>query len=786
MPRANPHLNVETLKAYGLGRVEGAAAETILQHLETCVECRQAVADATVIRDFSESAEAARPVEGAGPEANTSSGRPPSDVDQFRAATTLPPPVAPVFAGAAAVAAPVAVEPIPVALASSPDYEVLREISRGGMGVVYLARNRRMYRLEALKVVNEALLQQSGALERFEREMQAAARLNHSNIVIAYSSPPLDGLLAFAMEFVDGVDLYELVQARGPLPVSNACYYVYQAAQGLQHAHDRQMVHRDIKPHNLMLTRDGKKQVIKILDFGLAKATSENQIGAGLTGTGQMLGTPHYMAPEQIDNAAKADIRADIYSLGCTLYHLLAGYPPFHDKAGLLAILRAHGTDTARLLHEVRPDVTTESAGIVARMMSKDAAQRYQQPSEVAQALTPYFKRGVRPIPTGTARFAAPRPAAVAPAPVQTPADPPADGNKDELNPMHSMLDCVDDPAPSRGAKRSGSGGSLRTALKVIPPKIWIGMAAGILLVAGLGLWRSGVFTLKPKSGESAAITKGEVANRGRPAQMSCIGEKIGQERDDNSLNLSLVWCPPGKFTMGSPKSELGREDFEFQVRVTLTKGFWLRKHEVTQGEYERIIGTNPSGHSASGHSKADFLGMATSRFPVENVSYEDSLVFCRKMTEQEQLAGRLSAGWEYTLPTEAQWEYACRAGTETPFSFGTKLNGTEANCDGKYPYGTDMEGPELKRTTTVGSYAANAWGLHDMHGNVWEWCRDAMGKPPGGADPEVRSGFPRRVVRGGCYNYKAASCRSAYRYWDSPDEKTSGRGFRVALCPAR
>src|SRR5258708_36671335 len=109
--------------------------------------------------------------------------------------------------------------------------------------------------------------------------MQAAARLSHPNIVIAYSSPPLEGLLAFAMEFVDGVDLYELVQARGPLPVSNACYYAYQAAQGLQHAHDRQMVHRDIKPHNLMLTRDGKKQVIKILDFGLAKATSENPIG---------------------------------------------------------------------------------------------------------------------------------------------------------------------------------------------------------------------------------------------------------------------------------------------------------------------------------------------------------------------------------------------------------------------------------------------------------------------------------------------------------------------------
>jgi serine/threonine protein kinase len=188
-----------------------------------------------------------------------------------------------------------------------------------GMGVVYLVRNRRMDRLEGLKVVSEALLRQPGALERFEREMKSAARLNHQNIVAAYSSPPLDGLLAFAMEYVDGTDLYELVKSRGPLSVANACYYIYQAAQGLQHAHERQMVHRDIKPNNLMLTRDGKRQLVKILDFGIAKATSENPTQGALTGTGQMLGTPHYMSPDQINCAAQADIRADIYSLGCTL-----------------------------------------------------------------------------------------------------------------------------------------------------------------------------------------------------------------------------------------------------------------------------------------------------------------------------------------------------------------------------------------------------------------------------------------------------------------------------------
>jgi serine/threonine protein kinase len=295
-------------------------------------------------------------------------------------------------------APPSAGEPIPPALLASPEYEVIREISRGGMGVVYLARNRRMDRLEGLKVVNQSLLAKAGALERFEREMRSAARLSHPNIVIAYSSPPLEGLLAFAMEYVDGTDLYHLVKSAGPLPVSNACYYIYQVAQGLQHAHDRNMVHRDIKPNNLMLTRDGKKQIIKILDFGLAKATSENPIDGGLTREGQMLGTPHYVAPEQSLNASKADIRADIYSLGCTLYYLLTGHPPFKDKESLFEILTAHHAATAPLVNVVRPDVPADLAAVVAKMMAKDAAQRYQQPSEVAQALAPYFKAGVKPI----------------------------------------------------------------------------------------------------------------------------------------------------------------------------------------------------------------------------------------------------------------------------------------------------------------------------------------------------------------------------------------------------
>ena len=215
-----------------------------------------------------------------------------------------------------------------------PGYEILGELGRGGMGVVYLAKNVLMNRLEVLKVANKALLdRQPGAAERFLREIRAAAQLGHENVVKAYSALKVGELLVFAMEYVEGEDLAKLVKRKGPLPVAHACHYISQAATGLQHAHEQGMIHRDVKPPNLILMRIGKKHVIKILDFGLAKAVQEGDSLTDLTGQGAMLGTPAYMAPEQAQDAASADIRADIYSLGCTLYFLLAGRRPSHGRA---------------------------------------------------------------------------------------------------------------------------------------------------------------------------------------------------------------------------------------------------------------------------------------------------------------------------------------------------------------------------------------------------------------------------------------------------------------------
>ena len=252
------------------------------------------------------------------------------------------------------------------------------------MGVVHLAKKLLMKRLVALKVVNKALLDANpGTLDRFVREIEVAARLDHENVVKAYHAFWAGDLLVFEMEYIEGEDLAKLVKRQGPLPVAHACHYISQAAMGLQAAHLLGMVHRDIKPHNLIRTRRGKPPVVKILDFGLAKAVRSEETATDLTGLG-MLGTPAFMAPEQAVDAARADIRADIYGLGCTLYFLLTGTPPFSGNSHF-AVLKQHGSAAAPPLTKLRPGTPPELDAIAAKMLAKDPAKRYQQPIDVAR-----------------------------------------------------------------------------------------------------------------------------------------------------------------------------------------------------------------------------------------------------------------------------------------------------------------------------------------------------------------------------------------------------------------
>ena len=278
---------------------------------------------------------------------------------------------------------------IPRELRQQTKYRIVRLLGRGGMGSVYEAHHERMDRRQALKVLNPELVDNPQALSRFEEEVKAVAKLDHPNIARAYDAESFGSLQAIVMEFVAGQTLHEFLKKRGRLSVVEACRCVRQACLGLQHAHERGIVHRDLKPQNLMLTQD--TGIIKILDFGLAKVVSENKAARGLTKTNMTMGTYEYTAPEQAIDAASADIRADIYSLGCTLYYLIAGVLPFVCNSDVQLLL-AHQNETPRPLCEVCPETPQELSDLVDRMLAKSPADRPQTPGEVAKALLPFAK----------------------------------------------------------------------------------------------------------------------------------------------------------------------------------------------------------------------------------------------------------------------------------------------------------------------------------------------------------------------------------------------------------
>lgn len=282
---------------------------------------------------------------------------------------------------------PAVLSDVPEELANSEEYEILRELNRGGMGVVYLAKNLAIERVEVLKVLNPRLYANATARERFLTEIRATAKLNHPAIVTCYRILPLESLVVFSMEYVPGVDLRQYIEQNHPLSTYRACNFAEQISSGLKAAHAQQLVHRDIKPSNIMVFQQESETGLKILDFGLAKVmNSASQ--AELTQAGNMLGTIEYMSPEQILNPSGVDIRTDIYSLGCTLFHLLVGAPPFQGTPG--EVMMAQVKQEPPMIHLLRPDVPAQLAAIVAKMMAKNREQRFGSAGDVLNALQPF------------------------------------------------------------------------------------------------------------------------------------------------------------------------------------------------------------------------------------------------------------------------------------------------------------------------------------------------------------------------------------------------------------
>ena len=473
------HPSPEMLSDFALGKLDDAGQLAVSRHIEHCDECRgrvgQISSDSFLDRF--------RDVQNAG-RSQPGTGQATDFVSPARA-DTLPP-----------------------GFAENPDYEIKRELGRGGMGVVYLVHNKLMGRDEVVKVLGQHIIARRGVLDRFLREIRAVAKLRHQNIVTAYSATRIGESLVFSMEYVDGLDLARMVKAKGPLPVAHACNFVHQAALGLQHAHEEGLVHRDIKPANLMLARKGTKATIKVLDFGLAKASREEKVDPKLTSDGQALGTPDFIAPEQIRDAQSADIRADIYSLGGTLFFLLTGRPPF-QATSLYELYQAHFSRDLDPLNLIRPDIPAELAALVSKMMAKEPEGRFQTPSEVAEALVPFFRRisGVigspklAPSEVGNTVFEG-----LSPITAHKKALPHKDINGGEIS-SKTLAEPSDSPTRWETLIEFRDADSSEEAVEVSPetsrrpPWIWPSIVAGTLTLGLIAAWLGGVFKVKTSEG---------------------------------------------------------------------------------------------------------------------------------------------------------------------------------------------------------------------------------------------------------------------------------------------
>jgi hypothetical protein len=378
-------------------------------------------------------------------------------------AETLPP-----VGGAAG---PTLAGALPPELQHHPRYRVLKLLGQGGMGAVYLAEQVVMGRRVALKTINTRFLTSPDAVARFHREVQAAAKLTHPNVVAAYDAEQAGGLHFLIMEYVDGISVAEYARRKGPLPVPQACTICGQAALGLQHAHEQGLVHRDIKPHNLMLTARGQ---VKVLDFGLAHVSRQESTeeASSLTATGTILGTADYIAPEQTSSTHTVDIRADVYSLGCTLYYLLTGRVPFPGGTVIEKCVR-HAMDAPPPVSSLRPGLPAGLVAVVEKMMAKRPRDRYQTPADVNRALRPFAEAGHAP---------AARPPVALPAGVEPP---PAARPRAAEAPSESLTEALRTVQPVRDAPRDRSW-RRKVAVVAVAVTLLIGAPAVVLLALAL------------------------------------------------------------------------------------------------------------------------------------------------------------------------------------------------------------------------------------------------------------------------------------------------------------
>ena len=531
------------------------------------------------------------------------------------------------------------------------------------------------------------------------------------------------------------------------IPGEKLLDYMEQVAQGIDFLNLQcGIIHRDIKPHNMLLVGD----VAQVCDFGLAKRSDDiyNTVANMLTAA--------YCAPEAFDTESQPTPAMDQYALAVSYYELRTGKLPFASTT-LTGVMKIKLT--GKLLFD---SVPPEEAGILARATAIDPQQRFASCREFIRALREQHSAAILPPPPPPPRSSVP--------PVRA-AELPEQQTSQKTAHAPQMVSTSSLPPISRGHL------------------LWLAGAATLGLAALFALLQGGLFSATPKQGTTGLRpgietppTPEEAKVLPEPGTPETTTKEVPKEdipaakplpESVNSLGMKFLACPPGTFLMGSPEADIDASNNEKPpISIVIAKEFQLGKYEVTQAEWKRVMATEP-------WQGKEFVQTGDA-LAASYISWNDAIAFCKKLTDLERTSGALKTPEQYRLPSEAEWEYACRASSKTRFSFGDEAR--ELKTFGWFG-GTNRGGEVFKEQYphAVGKKRENLWGFADMHGNVREWCEDVyQNKLSAKREPSAAANSALRVLRGGGWSDDALLCRSASRDWSSQASPAKSSGFRV------